>query len=112
MKLNLTLLAILFCCHAMAQQKFIEVTVSDTVLAKADLFVYKLMLTSDEDFAEFERPFKNQPSMEDIRQERQMKGQHSFDSLKSALTAEGFMLVKPSLQESFNIYQRDGSILG
>jgi hypothetical protein len=45
--------------------------------------------------------------MEDIRQERQMKGQHSFDSLKSALTQEGFMLVKPSLQESFNIYQGD-----
>ena len=107
MKLNLTLLAILFCCHGMAQQKFIEVTVSDTVLAKADLFVYQIMLTPEEDFAEFERPSKNQRSMEDIRQERQMKGQRSLDSLKSALMAEGYMLVKPSLEESFNIYQRE-----
>jgi len=91
----------------MAQQKFIEVTVSDTVLIKADLFVYKIMLTPDEDFTAMAGSSKNQRSYEDMSRQRQMKAGRTFDSLKSVLTAEGFVLFKSSLGDSFNIYQRD-----
>lgn len=107
MKLNLIVLALFCCCQAMAQQKFIEVTVSDTVLAKADLFVYKILLTPDDDFSEFGGYSKNHHSMEDVIQQRQLKTGRMFDSLQSALKAEGFALFKSSLEDSVNIYQRD-----
>jgi hypothetical protein len=107
MKLNLTILALLCCCGAMAQQKFIEVTASDTVLAKANLFVYKITLTPEDDFSEFGGPSKTRRSMEDIMQLRRLKAEHTFDSLKKVLKAEGFNVCKSSLGDSFNIYQHD-----
>jgi hypothetical protein len=95
MKLTLIVLILLACGRSIAQQKFIEVTVSDTVLTKADLFVYKIVLTS----------------FEDLDQRTQMKTQRTFDSLKSVLSAEGFVLISPSLAESYNISRPEMSFL-
>jgi hypothetical protein len=44
----------------MAQQKYIEVTVSDTVLVKPDLFIYKILLSPDEDLSDFLENMRNQ----------------------------------------------------
>jgi len=112
MKLNLILLTILCCCsRAIAQQKFIEVTVSDTVVARADVFVYKVSLIPGEDYSSPGGYPKDQRQAEAMDQRRKVKLRHTFDSLRSALKGQGFVLYKPSLEESVNIYQREVSML-
>ena len=112
MKWNLILLTILCCfSRAIAQQKFIEVTVSDTVVARADVFVYKITLIPDEDYSSLGGSPKYQEQVEAVAQRRKVKLRHTFDSLRSALKAQGFVLYKSSLEESVNIYQRDVSVL-
>lgn len=107
MKLNLTILSILLCCNAMAQQKFIEVTVSDTVLVKADLFVYKIALAPDREYSEVDTTPRSPQLLEAMIQQRLQNSRRSFDSLRSALSAGGFVLYKSSLEDSFNIIQSD-----
>lgn len=112
MKWNLILLTIFCCCsRVIAQQKFIEVTVADTVVAKADVFVYKIMLAPDEDYSSLTGSPKYQQQVEAMAQRRKQKLRHTFDSLRSALKSRGFVLYNSSLEESVNIYQRDISML-
>jgi hypothetical protein len=110
MKPAITFLALVCCCQTMAQQKYIEVTVSDTVLVKPDLFIYKIILTPDDDPQEFVAARRGHQPMEDVYEQRLSKGKNRFDSLKSALRAGGYAVYRSSLGDSVNIIQPEMSL--
>ena len=105
MKFTFTFFALLCCSQLMAQQKFIEVTVSDTVLVKPDLFIYKIMLTPEDDVSVYGGSRKGHQPIEDVFEQRQSKTTKRLDSLKSALVSGGFVVYPFSLSDSVNIIQ-------
>jgi hypothetical protein len=106
MKFNLLLLTTLLAGHSIAQQKFIEVTVSDTVMAKANLFVYQIVITPEDDVSEFASARKTHISTEEITQQRMLKATQRLDSIKSVFISQGFLSYR-TLGDSFTISRHD-----
>jgi hypothetical protein len=90
MKSIFVLLAFFCFDRAAAQQKYIDVTVSDTVLVKLDLFVYKLIMTPNQDVPEYVATRKGRQAIENFYQQLQSTATDRFGSLKAALKAAGF----------------------
>lgn len=102
MKLNLTILALLCCCQVIGQQKYIEVTVSDTVMVKPDVFIYRIVSAPWDEALSYVTPRKGRESGGINYALLQSNGIHRFDSLKTALKAHGFAVLPQALADSVN----------
>ncbi|HTR31800.1 MAG TPA: hypothetical protein VMH27_21150 [Puia sp.] len=107
MKSIFVVLAFFWCVRATGQQKYVEVTVSDTVLVKPDLFVYGLEMTASDDATDYTMTRKSHQPVLDLYRQRILQEKSRFDSLKSALKAAGFAVYRSSLGDSVNVLQSD-----
>jgi len=108
-KEKLLFLGLLVCVQGAAQQKFIEVTAEDSILARADCFVYRIMLTPD--MEEMERDTLRYSNYTLYTQKADLLKQsvaRYFDSLKLALRQRGFTFIQAAVTDSFNIVQAPG----
>src|SRR6516225_6859707 len=98
--LLLTLLSILS-MSLIAQEKFIEVTVSDTVLAPADILIYTVSTTD----YEFDGPLmRDTIANGGIASWRSLKeNRYHFDSVISVIRSKGYTLLPLSAPDSFDI---------
>lgn len=87
----------------MAQQKFIEVNVTDTMLVSADLFVYQINIIQDEDAKFSEVRFKDAASYAKETMLTDKKIQKLYDSVINALTTAGYVFSSPDISEKFLI---------
>ena len=106
MRSTILLLLLICCFHASAQQKYIEVSISDTILAKADWYSYRILLNAGSDASDYTASRKKN-STEDWYDQRQTKTALAFDTLLQKLKANGFRTDKPSLGDSINVYKRE-----
>ena len=87
---------------SICQQRFIEVTVADTVLAEAGIFIYKINILNDnDDYDELE--YKNHAAYEKKKMQIQVQKKKTFDSLKNELNKTSFKILPASINESFFI---------
>lgn len=111
----LLLLAILACFCAKAQSKFVEVTVNDTLLVKADLFVYRIRVLLPSETrrnSDTAAPRRSpQGRQQRIAEDRQEQQQH-YNQLAALLQQQGFRLKPPTLRERSRIgYDYDYFVL-
>lgn len=108
-----------FCClffcfiisnQSSAQQKFIEVNVTDTVLAQADLFVYKIaLLQNDEvEYSELRNKDGIACSKAMVQKEKMLK--RIYDSVLHVLKNDKFSFIAQTVPDTFNITQRDYNV--
>jgi hypothetical protein len=92
-----------------AQEKFIEVTVSDTVLAPADILIYTVSTTD----YEFDGPLmRDTIANGGIASWRSLKeNRYHFDSVISVIRSKGYTLLPLSAPDSFDIEERVGQRL-
>lgn len=102
MKFLLFSLALTIATELHAQQKFIEVTVSDTVLAQAQTFVYKL--TAIDDFM----PYDTSVSADQAIEQRKSNSKRTLDSLIFILQQKGFNIQPLSTQDTFMLVSSAG----
>lgn len=92
----------LLICTAHAQEKFIEVTVTDTAMVKPDQFIYQLMVIPDESFEtdtlRYADPGAYRQNLASLKNKRAQQ----MDSLKQELKKMGFNIFPPSLAEQVN----------
>ena len=98
MKYLFSLLALSIVGQVTAQEKFIEVTVSDTVLVEANTFVYRVTLSAIPlaDYAVSHH--LNYEQAMHLERRREME---ALDSLIHALQQKGFVALPPSASDSF-----------
>lgn len=103
MKIVFLLLFIALSGRVIAQQKFIEVRVSDTVLGKAEIFVYRIMMNpsdwvteiaarQDTDYSDYGKRLDHFRRLE----------KQTFDSVVVSLRTQ-FALLSPNLADTFRI---------
>jgi hypothetical protein len=99
MKFFSSLILLLFVSvNIFSQQKFIEVTVDDTVLVKPDLFVYNIIIENSGNYErEVMRDAKTYEKQRAIIQHTLSK---LYDSLKTVFTNAGFYVLPRSLRSS------------
>jgi outer membrane protein OmpA-like peptidoglycan-associated protein len=89
-------------CTAHAQEKFIEVTVTDTAMVKPDQFIYQLMLIPDENFETDTLRYADPVAFRKNSASLKNKRSQQMDSLKQELRKMGFNIFPPNLAEQFN----------
>jgi len=100
MKPLFLLLALSITIHISAQEKFIEVTVSDTVLAEAQTFVYKLSVTKDEISSYY--PARNSNPVQ-LMEQQNKRAKRSLDSLIQTLKQKRFNILPLSARDTFEM---------
>jgi hypothetical protein len=96
------LLALSIATRLSAQEKFIEVTVSDTVLAEAKTFVYRLEMPT-RDIYNDEVHAKDPSAYRQVIAQREKKRQQSFDSLLLSIKQKGFTVLPLTAQDTFMV---------
>jgi hypothetical protein len=100
MKSLFLLLALSITTQLSAQEKFIEVTVSDTVLAEAQTFVYKLSVAKDDN------PFyytARNTNPAQLMEQQSKHAKRSLDSLILTLKQRKFNILPLSAQDTFEM---------
>ena len=100
MKPLFLLLALSITIHVSAQEKFIEVTVSDTVLAEAQTFVYKLSVAKEDNPLYYTA--RNSNPIQSMEQQNK-RAKRSLDSLIQILKQKRFNILPLSAQDTFEI---------
>ena len=100
MKPLFLLLALTLTIHLSAQEKFIEVTVSDTVLAEAQTFVYKLSVAKDDN-----TPYYSARNVDpaQLMEQQGKRAKRSLDSLILTLKQKRFNILPLSAQDTFEM---------
>lgn len=97
MKLLLSLLALCFIGRVTAQEKFVEVTVSDTVLVEANTFVYQV---SAKEPSEDRYAIPGMKSVEQKLEQAKRRQKQMLDSVIQALQQKGFTILPLSADDS------------
>jgi hypothetical protein len=96
-----------------AQQKFVEVTVADTVIAEANTFIYKIIVSPTDDLPVYSDTSTNNKSVYDYYAEAERKNkskQQYFDSLMLVLKKQKFNFLQHSINNNFAITQSSEQI--
>ncbi|MES2847842.1 MAG: hypothetical protein V4685_02215 [Bacteroidota bacterium] len=100
MKRLLSIVLLLSGLQGFAQQKFIEVTVSDTVLIKPDCFMYRISL-SRSDNALDTMAYTNPDTYKLLLLAKAVAQRTKLDSLKKQLKQKNFRCVPASIKEAY-----------
>ncbi|WP_153798332.1 hypothetical protein [Foetidibacter luteolus] len=110
MKTIITLLLILIFADSYSQDRFIEVTVYDTLLVPPDCYVYRINCMANlEDEVYNEERYKKPASFRKRQEIQNTKLKTTFDSVINLLKARGFHITQDSFTEEFDIQKDDVS---
>jgi hypothetical protein len=88
-----------------AQSNYVEVTVSDTLIVKANEFIYRLNYLMDQSSVPFDTSKMRDLTYAAKRSDLiRQKANESFKDLQTKIKNEGFILLPISLNEAFNKY--------
>jgi Protein of unknown function (DUF541) len=105
MKILIITFFVLLCFEGFAQEKFIEVTVSDTAWVKPDNFIYRISVnTTDDEYAEVDTLVYTDPgAYKQKRKQKQLIRNTMLDSVTQLIKEKGYRILPPTIAEAFLI---------
>jgi hypothetical protein len=102
-KHTVVIITMLFSQSLHAQSQFVEVTVSDTAIVKADEFLYRLNFNADQTLIPFDTAKGKDPQYSIKRYEAlRQKSEELFHEYESKIKNEGFEILPMSVNEAMN----------
>lgn len=102
MKILLVPALLFLCFQSFAQEKFIEVTISDTAWVKPDHFVYRITVTNENDEAVADTAIFDPQVYKERRKQKTVQRTRILDSVKLAIKRSGYRILSPTLDDAFS----------